>query len=71
MRRYLEPSTSTPSGRYGLTLTEPTEPTEPTEVPLTPEQCWALASYQRPTSRVHCCPAPAPIAPSDATEWVW
>ena len=49
MRRYLESSTPTPSGRYGLALTELTEPTELTEAPLTPEQCWALASYQRPT----------------------
>ena len=67
MRRYLEPTTPTPTGRYGLALTKPTELTE---VPLTPEQCLVLASYQRPTSRIHCCPIPAPIAPSDATEWV-
>ena len=79
MRRYLDPSTPTPSGRYGLTLTEVPHLVVRefrrgfrcgAEAPLTPEQCLALVSYQRPTSRIACCPIPTPIAPSDATEWV-
>jgi hypothetical protein len=84
MRRYLDPSAPTPSGRYGLALTPVlrTEPRTVREAPLEPAaaaalQTWTeprpvtpLAAYQYPTSRIHCCPTPAPIAPSDATEWV-
>ncbi len=104
MRRYLDPQTPTPSGRYGLALTPvlrtelrtvreaPLEPAAAAalqtwtlpweETPRSkldelaqryavPEQCLALATGQYPTSRIHCCPIPAPIAPSDATEFVW
>ena len=68
MRRYIDPQTPAVSSRYGLALLPAAAPV--TEAPLAPEQCLALASYQYPTSRIHCCPVPAPIAPSDATEWV-
>lgn len=71
MRRYLDATTPAVSQRYGLALVPTATVAAVTEVPLAPEQCLALATYQYPTSRIHCCPVPTPIAPSDATEFVW
>ncbi len=72
MQRYIA-KTPPVSQRYSLTVTEVSRHPELAgivEMPLEPAQLHALASYQRPVSRIACCPIPAPIAPSDATEWV-
>jgi hypothetical protein len=61
-------SETTVSGRYSLAVL--TVQRAVVEAPMAPKQCQALASYQYPTSRIHCCSTPAPIPPSDATEWV-
>ncbi len=79
MRRYLDPQTPTPSGRYGLALAPVlrTELRTVREAPLEPAAAAALQTWTEPRAVrapllvVPCCPVPAPIAPSDATEWVW
>jgi hypothetical protein len=73
MQRYIQGPSVSASQRYSLAVTPVSAHPELAgiiESPLAPEQCQALASYQRPVSRIACCPIPSPIAPSDATEWV-
>lgn len=72
MQRYIA-KTQSVSQRYSLSVSEVSRHPDMSgviEVPLEPAQCQALASYEHPVSRIVCCPAPRPIAPSDATEWV-